>query len=163
MHIVNKNKILDAYYNEVSLKEKKIIRDHISECNLCAEYSEALHSIENKLDYLPENNPSEIVLTNIMESIEIVPTKAVKLKTTISAAPFFQIAFGLTFILALIYIIEIKLTEMPMWSSFENTWFVQIFGSVSVPILIVMIIGIFITLASAPILIFESRNDNNFI
>ena len=84
MHIVNKNKILDAYYNEASLKEKKNIRNHINECNLCAEYSESLHSIEKKLDYLPENKPSEIVLTNILESIEIVPEREVKPKTTIS-------------------------------------------------------------------------------
>ena len=163
MHIVNKNKILDAHYNEASLKEKKNIREHINECNLCAEYSESLNTIEKQLDYLPESKPSEIVLTNILESIEIVPAKVAKPKTTISPAPFFQIAFGLAFILALVYIIEMKLTEMPMWSSIENTCFVQIFGSVGVPILIVLIIGSFITFALAPILIFESRNNKNFI
>lgn len=162
MHIVNKNKILDAHYNEASLKEKKNIRNHIHECNLCAEYSESLQAIEKKLDYLPENKPSEIVLANILENIEIVETKVAKPKTIISPAPFFQIAFGLLFILAIVYIIEMKLTEMYVWSMFENLWVVQIFGSFSVPIIIIMIIGIFITLASAPILIFESRNENNF-
>ena len=163
MHLINKNKILDTYYNEASLREKKTIHEHINECSLCAEYSESLQIIEKKLDLLPEDKPSDKVLSNILESIEIVPVREVKPKTTIEVAPFFHIALGLVFLSTLVYFIVLKLSTMTLWQSIEKHWLMQIFGSIGVPIIIVLTIGTFITLALAPILIVESKKKDNLI
>ena len=165
MHIVNKNKILAVYYNEASHREKKYILEHLKECSLCAEYYESLQVIEKKLDFSPKHKPSDKVLNNILESIEIVPAREVKPKTTIEVAPFFHIALGLVFLSTFVYFIILQLSTMSLWQSIEEHWFMQIFGSIAIPIFIVLTIGTFISIALTPILIFELNNNksNNLI
>lgn len=161
MHIINKNKILDIYYNEASLKEKETTQNHIKECNLCAEYLESLNMIEKKLDFLHEQKPSDKVLSNILESVETVPTRELKSETTIEIAPFFHIVLGLVFLSAFVYFIVLQLSTITLWKSIEEHWFIQIFGSVGIPVIIVLTIGTFISLALTPILIFELNNNKS--
>jgi len=165
MHVVNKNKIVAVYYNEATLREKKNILEHIKECSLCAEYYESLQVIKKKLDFSHEHKPSDKVLSNILESIEIVTAQDVKPKTTIEVVPFFHIALGLVFLSTFAYLIVLQLSTMSLLQSIEEHWFMQIFGSVAIPIFIVLTIGTFISLALTPILIFELNNNksNNLI
>lgn len=161
MHTVNKNKIVEYYYNECSDNERKEIFTHLAECNDCSEYLETIKSCEKKLNIVKAETPSEHILSNILLEVEESATVKVKPRELFSIVPILQILFGLMFILTVVYIINSKISLLPIWQKVESLWFIQTFGTIGVAVLLVLCVGVFITFSIAPILLFESEAKKN--
>lgn len=107
------------------------------------------------LDKLPEERPLPNTFEKIMENIPVKQPRTVFARPTISAAPFFKIAFSMVFIVLLIYFVQSKISLLPIWDSLQKFWLIDAIGSFGLMMLIFFIVGTFITLSLAPILYFD--------
>ncbi len=107
------------------------------------------------LDKLPEERPLPNTFEKIMENIPVKQPRTVFARPTISAAPFFKIAFSMVFIVLLIYFVQSKISLLPIWDSLQKFWLIEAIGSFGLMMLIFFIVGTFITLSLAPILYFD--------
>ena len=107
------------------------------------------------LDKLPEERPLPNTFEKIMENIPVKQPRTVFARPTISAAPFFKIAFSMVFIVLLIYFVQSKISLLPIWDSLQKFWLIDAIGSFGLMMLLFFIVGTFITLSLAPILYFD--------
>ena len=114
-----------------------------------------LNRMGTTLDKLPEERPLSNTFERIMENIPVKQPRTAFARPTISAAPFFKIAFSMVFIVLLIYFVQSKISLLPIWDSLQKFWLVDAIGSFGLMMLIFFIVGTFITLSLAPILYFD--------
>lgn len=157
MYCENKNKVLDLFFNEGSQHHKSEIRGHVENCAACREYLTQLKNTSEKLDRWEDERPSSKVFENILADVSSSIPKPVRQKQNSPLLAILQIAFGELFLIAIIYILNMKLTLAPFWNSIRNNWLVDSIGSVGIAVIIVLIAGTFIALSLAPILLYESR------
>ncbi len=163
MYCENKNNLLDLYFLEGSDSHLSQIREHVQKCNECQEYLNTLKTTMDVLDKVEEINPSLKVFENILAEVSTSIPKPVLQKQGVPVIPILQIAFGQIFLLAIIYILNLKLTLSPFWNSIKDNWIVQSFGAFGIAFLVVVCIGTFITLALAPVLLFEAKERKSFV
>ena len=114
-----------------------------------------LNRMGTTLDKLPEERPLSNTFERIMKNIPEKQSRTAFARPTISAAPFFKIAFSMVFIVLLIYFVQSKISLLPIWDSLQKFWLVDAIGSFGLMMLIFFIVGTFITLSVAPILYFD--------
>ncbi len=150
-----KNALLKLFYKEASPQEESELRRHLTTCGECREYMQFLNQMGNALDRLPEERPLSDTFDRIMENMPAVKPKIAFGRPAISAAPFFQIAFSIFFIVLLIYFLQSKISLLPIWGSAQQFWLVEAIGSFGFMTLIFFTVGTFVTLSLAPILYFD--------
>jgi len=151
----NKNSLLKLFYKEASPQEESELRKHLTTCKECQNYMQFLNRMGATLDKLPEERPLPNTFEKIMENIPVKQPRTVFARPTISAAPFFKIAFSMVFIVLLIYFVQSKISLLPIWDSLQKFWLIDAIGSFGLMMLIFFIVGTFITLSLAPILYFD--------
>lgn len=162
MNCLNKNKILDFYFSEGTESELNNIREHINKCSSCQLYLSEIKQTMCKLEKLEDQAPPENVLNRIIAEVSVsVPKPAVKERTT-PVTSILQIALGQIFLFALIYIVNSSAVITKIWDSVKNFQLFQVLGSMGLTVIIVFGLGAFVTLAVAPVLLFESKNKKSF-
>ncbi len=156
----NKNLLITFYYQEGTAKEQKKVSSHIKSCDECQEYIETLKSIGNALTSLPDEQPSSTVFNNLIAEISIEKLRPARQPQSLLLKPILKIAFSLISILAAIYLIQSKISLLPIWQQFSQYWLVQTIGSFGVVLILFFCICTFITLSLAPILIMENKKIN---
>ena len=151
----NKNSLLKLFYKEASPQEESELQKHLTTCKECQKYMQFLNRMGATLDKLPEERPLPNTFEKIMENIPVKQPRTVFARPTISAAPFFKIAFSMVFIVLLIYFVQSKISLLPIWDSLQKFWLIDAIGSFGLMMLIFFIVGTFITLSLAPILYFD--------
>lgn len=151
----NKNSLLKLFYKEASPQEESELRKHLTTCKGCQKYMQFLNRMGTTLDKLPEERPLSNTFERIMKNIPEKQSRTAFARPTISAAPFFKIAFSMVFIVLLIYFVQSKISLLPIWDSLQKFWLIDAIGSFGLMMLIFFIVGTFITLSLAPILYFD--------
>jgi hypothetical protein len=162
MDCENKNHLLDLYFHEGKEDEHSQMKEHIAECDDCRENLDLLDKTMKMLSKLEDEEPSKDLFDNILSEVSLSVPKPAKKRTGIEIIPILQIACGEIFLFTLIYFIKIRLTSMPFWNALEKCWIVQSIGSAGVSVIVVLIVGSFITLSLAPVLLWESNKRNSF-
>lgn len=155
MHPKNKNTILSLFYGETSESEAKRIRHHLQSCEGCREYFQLLQQMSAAFEQWQDEQPEPHTFDKIMANIPQEQPKMVRLKPTFSARPFFNIAFGLMFILLSIYFVQSRLAMLQLWQALEKLWIFDLLGSFGFVAMMFFAIGAFLTLALAPVLYFD--------
>jgi len=150
-----KNSLLKLFYKEASPQEESELQKHLTTCEECREYMQFLNRMGMTLDKLPEERPLSNTFERIMENIPEEQPMTAFARPVISAAPFFQIAFSMVFIVLLIYFVQSKISLLPIWDSLQKFWPVDAIGSFGLMMLIFFAVGTFVTLSLAPILYFD--------
>ena len=158
----NKNRLLEYFYKEGSDQEILKTREHLHSCLQCQGYLKSLENTATFLDQLQEEKPEPKTFNLILDEIKPVQQKPIREKQFFLAFPYFQIALSIPFILAIIYFLQSRLSLLPIWESLEKVWIVQTIGSFGVVTILFFLVGSFITLTLAPILLYDSESNNPF-
>jgi hypothetical protein len=155
MHPENKNAILRLFYGEASQQEARHLRRHLQSCEGCREYLRLLRQMDAAFEQWPDELPAPDTFEKIMANIPQEQPKAIHLRPAFSARPFFNIVFGLLFILLSIYFVQSRLAVQPIWQSLQKLWVFDFLGSFGFVAVLFFAIGSFLTLALAPVLYFD--------
>lgn len=155
---MNKNHLLSLFFHEGTEREEKKIRNHVSQCTQCQEYLTVLEQTHDRLHRWPDEKPRTDTLDQIMKNIPEPLVKQAAKKPASSLVPLLWIPLSALVMLATILLAKDIVTRLPLWHAIENLWIVQQLGSFGVTALLAFLVGITITLALTPILIFESRS-----
>ncbi len=158
----NKHNLLDLYFLEGNESKHSETKEHLAECKKCREYIASVKETMTLLDKVDEEKPSAKVFENILAEVSVSAPQPAKRKSGVQLVPILQIAFGEIFLFAIIYFLKIQLTNAPIWKSIQNHWLIQSIGGVGLSVIIVLIVGSFITLSIAPVLLFESDSKKKF-
>lgn len=158
----NKHNLLDLYFLEGNENRHSDTKQHLEECEKCREYISSIKQTMAVLDKIDEEKPSPKVFENILAEVSVSVPQPVKRKPGVQLVPILQIAFGEIFLFAIIYFLKIQLTNAPIWKSIQNHWLIQSIGGVGLSVIIVLLVGSFITLSIAPVLLFESESRKKF-
>jgi len=161
----NKNRLLEYFYREGSGPGIKRTREHVHECVTCREYLHTLEQTTQVLNELPDQSPSKDSFDLIIKEVDISPKRNMRKRQMNSAIPYFQIALSIPFILAVLYFIQNKLSLLPVWKTLEKIWIIETLGSFGLVGVIFFLVGSFITIALAPVLLLDSEKlkDHNQI
>jgi hypothetical protein len=159
MHCENKNNLLDIYFHEGNEDNYKQAQKHLEDCEECREYLSTLQRTVDMLDKLEDEEPSDDIFDRLLADIEHSDPKPVKQKTGVPIMPVLQIVFGQIFLLALIYLCKTQLALTGLGKFVESSRLAQLLGSTVISVLIVLLAGIFIALALAPVLFLESKKN----
>jgi hypothetical protein len=151
----NKNEILALFYYEATERDTKKLTSHIQQCESCREYIENLNRIGNALSELPDEQPSSQIFENIIAEISVEKLRPARQPQFFLLKPILKIAVSLIMILSIIYLIQCKISLLPIWQSLSQYWLVQAIGSFGVVLILFFCIGTFVALSLAPILIME--------
>ena len=154
----NKNRLLEYFYKEGSAHELQKTQEHLQFCPQCREYPEVLKATSAILDQLPTVAPEKNICDIILQDIAVSSKQSVQKKRTFSVMPFFQITLSIPFILAILYFIQNKLTGLSVWESMEKIQIINTLGSFGFVAVLFFLIGSFVTLSLAPVLLFDSEN-----
>lgn len=164
MYCGNKNYLLDLYYNEGNNNYLTDIKNHLEKCETCKNEFAKLQKSLSMLDSIQNEQPSKMVLKNILKETEIsnsIVNNEISNESNF-LSPMIQIVVGILFVSLIVYVISIKLSLSPVWNYIESTWFGNSFGSIGVAALIVFILGSFVTLAISPIMFLTYHQRKNF-
>lgn len=156
----NKNRLLDFFYKEGNVSENQRTHRHLHDCHVCREYMQTLEQTSKMLNEFPEQSPPADTFDSMIKEMDISPKKPGQKKQTNSVLPYFQIALSIPFILAVLYFIQDKLSLLPVWETLEKIWIIEKIGSFGIVAVIFFLIGSFITMALAPVLL-DSEKINN--
>ncbi|MFC1495166.1 hypothetical protein ACFL6W_07795 [Thermodesulfobacteriota bacterium] len=109
------------------------------------------------MNQLPEQVPPEGTFDLMIKEMDILPKKSVQKRQILSALPYFQIALSIPFILAVLYFFQNKLSLLPVWETLEKMWIIETLGSFGLVAIIFFLVGSFITMALAPVLLLDSE------
>ncbi len=164
MYCGNKNYLLDLYYNEGNNSYLSDIKNHLEKCENCKNEFAKLQKSLTVLNAIKFEQPSSIVLKNILKetaiSNSIVNNEVSNESNFLN--PIIQIVVGIIFVSLVVYVISIKISLSPIWNYIKSTWFGDSFGSIGVAALIVFLLGSFVTLAISPILFLTYHQRKNF-
>ena len=158
----NKNRLLEYFYKEGSVSENQRIYKHLHDCHVCREYLQTLEQTSKILNELPEHTPDVDTFDIMIKGMDISSPKPVKKMQTNSVLPYFQIALSIPFILAVLYYFQNKLSLLPVWETLEKIWIIEKIGSFGLVAVIFFLVGSFITMALAPVLLDSEKINNHF-
>lgn len=158
----NKNKLLEFYFYEASEPEMQEMRTHINSCASCQNDVQMISKTTEVLTLLPVEIPESETLDLILKEIKPVKHKPIRDKQFSSAFPYFQIAFAIPFILAVIYFFQNQLSISTIWLTLQNFWLIKTVGSFGFVAILFFLLGSFFTLTIAPMLLFNSEKNIHF-
>lgn len=158
----NKSRLLEFYFQEASKNEMQEIREHINGCHLCQSDLQMLAKTTDILQTLSVENPEPKTVDLILAEIKPVKKKPIQAGLLSSAFPYFQIAFAIPFILAVIYFIQNQLSLSSLWTSLQKFWLIESMGSFGFVAVLFFLLGSFLTLTIAPMLLFNSEENFHF-
>ncbi len=150
------NRLLDLYFSEASELELSEIREHVAGCDNCRAYMTSIKETLKTLDQLENEVPSERILNKILAEALEPRNKPDYYKLGIKRISILKIVACQIFLLPLIYLLKILLTQFHFWSSIQNNSLVLLFGNNGITFIIFLIAGSFITLSIAPMLLLQS-------
>jgi predicted anti-sigma-YlaC factor YlaD len=153
----SKNNLLDLYFLEGDEHKLSKIRAHAENCNNCRYYLGSLKETLDMLDVLEVEEPSEKVFDKIIQEISDSSARQLRQKDRGILIPILEIVLGQILIFITIYFMKIYINSMPVWKTIRENWIMQSLGSTGAAVILILIVGIFIALSLAPILIFESK------
>lgn len=155
---MNKNRLLTLFFHEGTPREEKEIQKHVDECGDCRDYLLTLDRTHQTLfewkDEAPLANTLDMILADIPET-RMIPAAA---KPAPAIAPLLLILASILAILGTILLVHDKVMLLPIWETVKEWAPVQFFGSFGVTTILFFLVGIFVTLSLAPILILELQS-----
>ncbi len=149
----NKNHLLDLYFNEAKTGEKEEIIHHISSCKECRDYVKTLKKIDTALHKWNDEKPAADVLDRMMNIISESSSRPIPEESKISILHIIEIPLAVLSLICGLYLLNLKIAESPLWKLLTHFWPAQSLGSFGVTIIAFFLIGSFITLSIAPVLI----------
>ena len=153
----DRDKLIEFYYREANDLEAKRVFKHLQGCNECLEYLNTLEHVSGQLDHFNNQAPLEDTFDLIMKDIEVIPLKMIPEKQEFSVLQFIRVIVFIPFILAALYFCQSRLTLMPFWEIIQEYRIIQILGSYGLVAVVFFILGSFVTLFIAPILLMDSE------
>ncbi len=160
MNHPNKNTLITVYYQEATARELKKVSSHIDSCNDCQEYFQTLDKIGIKLAQLPDELPASHTYENIVAEFAVEKRKPLHQPQLFLLKPVLKIAFSLIIIISVLYLVQSKISLLPIWQSLSQYWIIQAIGSFGMILILFFCICSFITLSLAPILILEKTSNS---
>ena len=155
---INKNHLLDLYFHEIGAREEEKLRKHVDQCSDCRDYLFTLTQTDQALHQWRDVSPQPNTLDLILEKIPAAPLKPVTAKPAISVTPFLKIVLTIWAVLGIAAFLQDKVTRFSLWETLQEWWFVKLFGSLGVTLVLFFLLGAFITLALSPVLILDSQS-----
>lgn len=156
----NKNILITFYYQEGTARELKKVSSHIDTCDDCQDYFQTLDKIGNTFVQLADELPSSHSFENIVTKISVEKRKTVHQTQQFLLKPVLTMALSLIIILTGLYLIQSKISLLPIWQSLSQYWIIQAIGSFGTILILFFCICSFITLSLAPILILEKTSNS---
>lgn len=161
MDHINKNDLIDYFYEEIDPKRALEIEAHLEICSKCESVLAELRVFGSNLDFLPEKQVPAASFENVLANISMTPASAAKKVNHAPILPFVWLGSAIAGIVALVYFLHDKLSQIQsLQFLFENRISYSI-GSLAVVILLFMAIGVFLGLAIAPILILDEQKSKS--
>ncbi len=154
----NRDRLLEYYYREAGEQEMKTIQDHVNVCPECTRYLNALEQTSGILSRLREEAPTVCVFDLIIKAHDPVPERLKAQKTTGSLVPYLKIAGAVSAVMALVFFFHDRVTLLPFWQIVNNLWLFQKIGTFGLMIMAFFLVGSFITMAMAPVLLLNSED-----
>jgi len=154
---MNKNKLLALHFNEGTKREEREIRKHVDTCDECRAYLLSLDKVDRTLHLWQDEEPRPGTLDVIMAEIPVKQRKPAA-KPAFSFTPILSLVLSVVSILAAIIYLHNKIALLPFWETIKECWCVKAFGSFGTTTMLIFLIGLFITLAIAPVLILEAKS-----
>ena len=155
---MNKNRLLTLYFHEGTRREEREIQKHVNGCSDCRDYLLTLDQTNQTLQHWENQSPLPNTLDLIMANIPVKQMKPAAVRPTLSIAPILTILFSIVAILGIIFLVHDKIALLPFWEALKEWWLVRFFGSFGVTTLLFFLLGIFVTLSLAPILILDLQS-----
>ncbi len=163
---INRNSLLELFFNESEKELPRDIREHIDSCDACRDYLVQLREIDNSLDQWQDEAPSpgifDLIMTRIDANASTVQAKprlaASTAREKVTFAPLILLILSILTILGAIFLLHNNLTLLPVWETLKNSWFVDVFGSFGVTAFLFFLFGLLVTLSIAPVLILEAKS-----
>ncbi len=153
----DKNQLATFYYQEDTSSRHKKITTHVNSCNSCQEYLHTIATIEAMFDRVQDETPLLDTFENILNQVSRETNKPVRDSRPLLVKPILNIAFSMMAILAFIYLIQSRISLLPIWSSLSQFWIVDMIGSFGAVFILFFFICSFITLSFAPVLIISQK------
>jgi hypothetical protein len=154
----NKNILLNFYFHELSSRKEKEIQKHVQRCKECQVYLSTLEQTNCVLRQWPDQPPLPNTLDLILEKIPDTSSKPTNAKSALTVTPFLKIMSSILAVLAVLIFLHHQVTRFDFWEMIQEWWFVKLFGSLGVTVVLFFLLGAFITLAFSPVLILESQS-----
>jgi predicted anti-sigma-YlaC factor YlaD len=155
---LNKNSVLTLYFSEGSQRELRKMRAHLNRCPDCRDYLSLLEQTDQTLHHWQDEAPPSQTLDLILERLPRTQMKPAAARPTLSTAPLFLIAISILSILGIVFFLHDRLRLLPVWQRLQEFLPVQLLGSFGTAVILLFLVGVFITLSVAPILILESQS-----
>jgi predicted anti-sigma-YlaC factor YlaD len=155
----NRNPILNLYFHEGTSGEERRTARHIRSCPQCRDYQETLARVDGLLSAWEDEIPAPDTLEQVLNRLPSERPKAKPARASISFVPIFEIAAVLVMILAGLFGLQSLIYRLPLWKVLEQNWIVQSLGSFGVTVILFFVLGTFITLCLAPVLLLETRKN----
>ncbi|HPN38593.1 MAG TPA: hypothetical protein PL041_09320 [Melioribacteraceae bacterium] len=164
MYCNNKNYLLDLYYNEGDTSYLIDIKNHVNNCDVCKKNYKEIENTIQTLNIIKKEKPNEIVFDNLIKTIK---NTTPEIEQNIEGSPnmvkpIIEIVFSLIFILGFIYIISIKLSVSDIWGILKQNIYLNAVGPTGVAIILVLLLGTFLTLAISPVLLLSYKDKKKF-
>lgn len=160
---MNKNLLVEYYFNENDKKSYTEVSKHIVNCEACSKYIAEIKQTQNALNLLEDSEPLPQTFDLILDKIYEVPQLKPAQHKSKGVNPIFFLSAVILLILALLYIFQIKIQNTGLWESLKTSWIVETFGSYGLTALIFFCLGSFITLSIAPIMYINSKQGSKII
>lgn len=155
---MNKNHLLTLFFHEGTRREEKEIQHHVDGCKDCRDYLLTLERTDGSLKRWKNESPLPNTLDLIMANIPAKQMKPAAARPGIAIVPILMILFAILAILGVIYLVHDNITLLPFWQNLKEWWLVRFFGSFAVTTILFFLLGIFVTLSLAPVLILELQS-----
>jgi len=155
---MNKNRLLTLFFHEGTLREEREIQKHVNGCSDCRDYLLTLDRTNQTLQQWKNESPLPNTLDLIMANIPAKQMKSAAVRPAISIIPILTILFSIVAILGIIFLVHDKVTLLPFWETLKEWWLVRFFGSFGVTTILFFLLGIFVTLSLAPVLILDLQS-----
>jgi hypothetical protein len=155
---LNKNRLLTLYFSEGSEREIRKMRAHLDRCPDCRDYLLLLEQTDHTLHHWHDEPPPSQTLDLILAHLPRTRMKPAAVRPAISTAPLVLIALFILSILGIAFSLHDKIRLLPVWQRLQEFFLVQLLGSLGTAMIFFFLVGVFVTLSLAPILILESQS-----
>ena len=153
----NRNMLLAFYNGELSTRQYQKTAEHIKTCPSCRKSLNALREVEVHLQVWPDESPLPDTFSTILAGLPSENPSLIRKTAPVPARAIFEIALAVFALLGLILLLRSRLELLPLWEPLQEFWLVQAIGSFGVALLLITIVGSFVSLAMAPILYFRTH------
>ncbi|MDN5199798.1 hypothetical protein QQ008_00450 [Fulvivirgaceae bacterium BMA10] len=151
--------LLSYYYEELDASSMKEIQAHLDDCEICMQYVSMLKAMEGALDRLDTALPASNTFDLVMDSIEKESMKRTEVVEKKPVMPNWLFAFFVLGLFSIVYFFHSAIAALPWLAPLEQIGIWAGLGSLIKTILLFTIIGLFASLAMAPVLVMEGEDN----